>query len=208
MTTIRDDGSAVPRRAATDTASAAAKGASQADHQGGPSSREPTSAKAGTTADESLFSLLKGLGSALRMGLKDRVELLVLELRRARGAVSSLLLLAAISLVLAIGSWLLLVATAVMGLIALDFSWVAALGLLALVHAVGLAVAALRMRRLAQVVGLPGTRRHLTHLLGPGEEDLGDAENSAAARQGSGVTTPAATSSPGAPGVAGVAERR
>ena len=180
--------------------------ASQGAYQSGPSSRGPASAKAGSAADEPLFSLLKGLGSALRMGLKDRVELLVLELRRARGAVSSLLVLAAVALVLALGTWLLLVAAAVMGLIALDFSWVAALGLLALVHAIGLAVAALRMRRLAQVVGLPGTRRHLTHLLGPGEDEAGRAENSAAARQGSGVMTPTptppATSSPGAPGVA------
>lgn len=113
-------------------------------------------------SEESLIDLLQGLLHDLPGLLGDRVELLSLELKRAAAALAQIVMLVVALAVLALTAWLALWIGLARWLIALDVPWLPWLPVLLLVHALAIAVAWLRVRRLARLIALPATRRHLT----------------------------------------------
>ena len=118
--------------------------------------------------------LLQDIGSMLG----DRFELLAVEIDLAVAALlRSLLLLVALAVV-ALTAWLLFWSLLMAGLIALEFSWVGAVGL-AFVVQLGLIVwIALSLRRLSTLMKFSGSRRHwrfpLTGLKGTRSAPAGD----------------------------------
>jgi len=113
-------------------------------------------------AAASLLDLVQQLLHELPGLISDRVELLSLELGRAGAALAKMVALTIAVAILGITTWAALWAGVVMGLLALDWHWAAALGLVILANAGAVAWALLQMRRLAGLLKLPATRRHLT----------------------------------------------
>jgi hypothetical protein len=113
-------------------------------------------------AAASLLDLVQGLLHEVPGLISDRVELLSLELSRAGAALGKIVALTVAVAILGITAWTALWVGVVMGLLALDWHWAAALGVVVLGNAGALAWALLQMRRLAGLLKLPATRRHLT----------------------------------------------
>ena len=113
-------------------------------------------------AAASLLDLVQQLLRELPGLISDRVELLSLELSRAGAALGKIAVLAVAVAIFGITAWAALWTGVVMGLLALDWHWALALGVVVLVNAGAVAWAAMTMRRLAGLLKLPATRRHLT----------------------------------------------
>jgi hypothetical protein len=110
----------------------------------------------------SLLDLVQSLLHEVPGLISDRVELLSLELGRAGAALAKIVALTVAVAILGITAWAALWTGVVMGLLALDWHWALALGVVILANAGAIAWAALQMRRLAGLLKLPATRRHLT----------------------------------------------
>ena len=126
----------------------------------------PASARA-ALADErgatlSLLDLVQNLLHELPGLISDRVELLSLELSRAGAAMAKIAALTVAVAILGITAWAALWVGVVMGLLALDWHWALALGVVILANAGVAAWALLQMRRLSGLLKLRATRRHLT----------------------------------------------
>lgn len=131
------------------------------------SSDRPAAARRAAALEErgaaaSLLDLVQGLLHELPGLISDRVELLSLELSRAGQALAKIVALTVAVAILGITAWTALWVGVVMGLLALDWHWAVALGVVILGNAGALAWAVLQMRRLAGLLKLPATRRHLT----------------------------------------------
>jgi hypothetical protein len=122
---------------------------------------EPAAA-ASTSSPSSLLDLVQSLLHELPGLISDRVELLSLELGRAGAALAKIVVLTVAVAILGITAWAALWAGVVMGLLALDWHWALALGVVIVANAGALVWAALQVRRLAGLLKLPATRRHLT----------------------------------------------
>jgi uncharacterized membrane protein YqjE len=139
-----------------------ATGAPQAAEPGMPADKHAEGPFKKPPGAESILQLLKAMWQEVPGLLSDRVELLSLELERARGALVRIVALTVAAAVLGVTSWLLLWAAAIFGLLALglDILWT-----LLLVLGVNV-VATLWVVALARAqfprLGLPATRRHLT----------------------------------------------
>ena len=110
----------------------------------------------------SLLDLVQSLLHEVPGLISDRVELLSLELGRAGAALAKIVALTVAVAILGITAWAALWTGVVMGLLALDWHWALALGVVILVNAGAAAWAVMGMRRLAGLLKLPATRRHLT----------------------------------------------
>jgi len=110
----------------------------------------------------SLLDLVQSLLHEVPGLISDRVELLSLELGRAGAALAKIVALTVAVAILGITAWAALWTGVVMGLLALDWHWALALGVVIVANAGAIAWAAFQMRRLAGLLKLPATRRHLT----------------------------------------------
>jgi uncharacterized membrane protein YqjE len=110
----------------------------------------------------SMLELLKSIWQEVPGLLSDRVELLSLELERARSALLQILALTVAAGVLGVTSWLLLWAGAIFGLLALGLDILWTLLLVLVVNVVATLWVIARARALFPRLGLPATRRHLT----------------------------------------------
>lgn len=113
-------------------------------------------------ASVSLLDLVQSLLRELPGLISDRVELLSLELGRAAAALGKIAALTVAAAILGITAWAALWVGVVMGLLALDWHWAVALGIVILANGGAAVWAVLQMRRLAGLLKLPATRRHLT----------------------------------------------
>jgi hypothetical protein len=113
-------------------------------------------------AASSLLDLVQSLLHEVPGLISDRVELLALELSRAGAALGKIVALTVAVAILGITAWAGFWAGVVMGLLALDWHWAVALGIVIIANAGALAWALLQMRRLGGLLKLPATRRHLT----------------------------------------------
>ena len=129
----------------------AASGAAPPRPDAAPPPREP-----------SLLAQWQALWKELPGLLNDRVELLALELQRARSVLVQALALTIVAAILGVTAWLLLWAVAVLGMVLAGLAPLAALLAALLVNAAAAAWAVARVRRLLPLVQLPATRRHLT----------------------------------------------
>lgn len=93
--------------------------------------------------------------------LHDRVELLALELQRARQVLGQIMVLLVVAAILAVTAWLALWVGVAVGLVELGLHWAAALSLMLALHAGAAWLAIARIRRLLPLLSLPATRRHL-----------------------------------------------
>jgi uncharacterized membrane protein YqjE len=92
----------------------------------------------------------------------DRVELLALELRRAGMTLTQLLALGAVALLLGLTAWFALWVLVAGGLYALGMHWAFALLIVLAINLAGAVWSLMHMRRIAPLLGLPATRRHLS----------------------------------------------
>lgn len=130
---------------------------------GQPGTTRPPPARADERAAAvSLLDLVQSLLREVPGLISDRVELLSLELGRAGAALAKIVALTVAVAILGITAWAALWTGVVMGLLALDWHWALALGVVILANAGAIVWAALQMRRLAGLLKLPATRRHLT----------------------------------------------
>lgn len=124
---------------------------------------DPRSAPVGRgAAAPSTIDLVQALLHDLPGLVSDRVELFALELARAGSALAKIVALTVAVAILGITAWLALWAGVVMMLVELDLHWAMALALVILVNAAAVAIALMQVRRLARLLRLPATRRHLT----------------------------------------------
>ncbi len=139
-----------------------ATGAPGAAMPGMPADRQADGPAAKPPGAASMLQLLKSMWQEVPGLLSDRVELLSLELERARTALLQIVALTVAAAVLGVTSWLLLWAGVIFGLLALglDILWTLLLVLLVNVAATLWVIA--RARALFPRLGLPATRRHLT----------------------------------------------
>ncbi len=110
----------------------------------------------------SLLDLVQSLLHEVPGLISDRVELLALELGRAGAALGKIVALTVAVAILGITAWAALWTGVVLGLLALGWHWAVALGIVIVGNGAALAWALLQMRRLAGLLKLPATRRHLT----------------------------------------------
>lgn len=110
----------------------------------------------------SLLGLVQSLLHEVPGLISDRVELLSLELGRAGEALAKIVALTVAVAILGITAWAALWVGVVMGLLALDWHWALALGVVIVANVGAIVWAAFQMRRLAGLLKLPATRRHLT----------------------------------------------
>ena len=113
-------------------------------------------------AAASLLGLVQDLLHEVPGLISDRVELLALELGRAGAALAKIAALTLAAAILGITAWAALWVGVVMGLLALDWHWAVALGVVILVNAAAVAWALVQVKHLAGLLRLPATRRHLT----------------------------------------------
>lgn len=134
------------------------------DAPAAPSSPSPSPPSRGAETappGEPLFASVKSLLHELPGLIGDRVELLSLELERAGRALAQIAMLIVASAVLAVTAWLALWLGVGLLLIELGLSSATVLLGLVVVHGIAIAVALHRARRLARLLSLPATRRHL-----------------------------------------------
>ena len=128
------------------------------DDTAAPGAAPPRPDAAPPPREPSLLAQWQALWRELPGLLNDRVELLALELQRARSVLVQALALTIVAAILGVTAWLLLWAVAVLGMVLAGLAPLAAL----LVNAAAAAWAVARVRRLLPLVQLPATRRHLT----------------------------------------------
>ena len=124
--------------------------------------RPPPSRLDERAAAVSLLDLVQSLLHEVPGLISDRVELLSLELSRAGAALAKMVALTLAVAIFGITAWAALWTGVVMGLLALGWHWALALGVVILANIGAIVWAALQMRRLAGLLKLPATRRHLT----------------------------------------------
>jgi hypothetical protein len=108
---------------------------------------------------ETLMALLQGLLHDLPGLVADRVELFALELERATRALAQIALLLVALTALGLTAWVALWIGFAEMLVRAGVPW---LPVLLGVHALAIWLAVQRLRRLASMLSLPATRRHLT----------------------------------------------
>lgn len=113
-------------------------------------------------APPSLMQLAQRLLHELPGLLSDRIELLSLELERAKGALGRIVILIVAAAVLGVTAWLAAWAVVFLALLALGLPPLAALLIILVINALTAWWALQRARKLSGVVSLPATRRHLT----------------------------------------------
>jgi uncharacterized membrane protein YqjE len=110
---------------------------------------------------ESLLQTARGLWEELRGTVSDRVELLTLELQRAAGALTQIIVLVVAAAILTVTAWLVLWAGIVVTLMALGMHIAGALLMVLAFNVLAVLVAVSRVRKLLPRLSLPATRRHL-----------------------------------------------
>jgi len=123
-----------------------------------------TAASPGASAPPppSWLASLQGLVHELPGLISDRIELLSLELQRAGQVLAQIVALIVAAAILAVTAWLALWGGVTVALIEAGLHWAAASAIVLVINlgACGWAVA--RVRKLAPLLQLPATRRHLT----------------------------------------------
>lgn len=94
--------------------------------------------------------------------VSDRVQLLTLELRRARQALGRLVMLAVAAALLGLTAWFALWIGLLMAAMQFEYGWAWMLALILVLNVGGAWLAVLRIRRLAVFLALPATVRRLT----------------------------------------------
>ncbi len=105
---------------------------------------------------------LRGLTHELPGLIGDRIELLSLELRRAGLTLARMVALIVAASILGVTAWLALWACAVGALMAAGLHWSAALLLVLVINLGACAWALVQVRKLAPLLQLPITRKHLS----------------------------------------------
>ena len=105
--------------------------------------------------------------------LSDRVQLLSLELRRARQALAQIVALVLMAAILAGTAWLALWVGIVAALVRAGLAWPLACLLVVMLNLAAAVWAAMRVKALAPLLALPATLRRLTHSDGR-EDDAAD----------------------------------
>ena len=123
---------------------------------------EPGAQAAAAPQPPALSDSLQGLLRELPGLVSDRVELLSLELHRSGLALSRIVALVLMAALLGGTAWLMLWVLAIGALVlAAGLHWALALGLALLLNLVGAWLALAQVRRLAALLPLQATRRHL-----------------------------------------------
>lgn len=94
--------------------------------------------------------------------VSDRVQLLTLELRRARQALGRIVVLAVAAALLALTAWFALWIGLLMAAMQFEYGWAWMLALILVLNVGGAWFAVQRIRRLALFLALPATLRRLT----------------------------------------------
>ena len=94
--------------------------------------------------------------------ISDRIELLSLELQRAGKVLAQIVALIVAAAILAVTAWLALWGGVMVALIDAGLHWAAALLIVLVINLGACWWAVSRVRRLAPLLQLPATRRHLT----------------------------------------------
>ena len=113
-------------------------------------------------AAASFLQVLLDLLNELPGIVSDRVQLLTLELRRARQALARIVLLAVAAALLALTAWFALWVGLLIAAIRFEYGWAWMLALILIVNIGGAWFAVARIRRLALFLALPATVRRLT----------------------------------------------
>jgi hypothetical protein len=111
---------------------------------------------------DSLLSALQALWRELPGLVSDRVELLSLELHRAGVALAQIVAMVVVAAILGVTAWLALWTGVVLALLAAGLHWAIALVVVLVVNVVSIWLAIARVKKLAPLLKLPATRRHLT----------------------------------------------
>ncbi len=152
---------------------------------------EPVQPRAGAPATASPWQALSDLLRELPGLVSDRFNLFSLELKRTGVATVHIVALGLGAAILLATAWLALWAGVVVGLMQSGVHWAFAFGLVLLANVGGAAWAVLRIKRLAPLLGMPATLRHLSFAPAPAAPIHGKAEpqdkaepNAAAAHAG------------------------
>ena len=129
----------------------------------------------GAAPPADMLGTLQGLLRELPGLVSDRVELLSLELQRAGQVLAQIVALIVAAAILGVTAWLALWSGVVLALIAAGLHWAAASSIVLLINLAACWAAVARVRRLAPLLRLPATRRHLT--LGPSAPAPGTGPN-------------------------------
>ena len=116
---------------------------------------------------ESLLQALMGLAKELPALVSDRLELLALELHRARNAMVQIVMLVVAAAILGVTAWLALWCGVAAWLVSLGLAWPLSLLAVLALNLIAAWVAIARVRSLVPRLGLPATRRHLSFSLKP-----------------------------------------
>lgn len=116
---------------------------------------------------ESLLQAVKGLVKELPALVSDRLELLALELQRARNAMVQIVMLVVAAAILGVTAWLALWCGVAAWLVSLGLAWPLSLLAVLALNLIAAWVAIARVRSLVPRLGLPATRRHLSFSLKP-----------------------------------------
>lgn len=114
--------------------------------------------KAATSFLQTVFDLLNELPGIV----SDRVQLLTLELRRARQALGRIVLLGVAAALLALTAWFALWIGLLIAAMQFEYGWAWMLALILILNVGGAWLAVARIRRLAAFLALPATVRRLT----------------------------------------------
>jgi len=114
--------------------------------------------KSATSFLQLVFDLLNELPGIV----SDRVQLLTLELKRARRAFGQIVVLGVAAALLALTAWFALWAGLMIGAMQFEYGWAWMLALILALNIGGAWFAVARIRRLAAFLALPATVRRLT----------------------------------------------
>lgn len=117
---------------------------------------------AGAGAPPSLLQSLRSLVADLQGQLSDRVHLFSLEMKRAGLALAQMVALVVAASLFALTAWLALWIGLAAALIAWGLAWGWVWLVVLALNVAGIAFALQRARRLAHLLTLPATKRHLT----------------------------------------------
>lgn len=137
---------------------------------------EPVQPRAGAPATASPWQALSDLLRELPGLVSDRLHLFSLELKRTGVATVHIVALGLGAAILLATAWLALWAGVVVGLMQSGVHWAFAFGLVLLANGGGAAWAVLRIKRLAPLLGMPATLRHLSFAPAPAVPIRGKAE--------------------------------
>lgn len=145
-------------------------------------------------AEPSVAQLLLALWHDLPGLISDRVLLLALELRRARGSFVRMAILVVVGSILAATAWIALWALVTVILLAMGMPWYGAFSLILVLNGVGAWIAIGRASALVNDLTLPATMRRLTLAPSttPHSDDAGGDSRASNAESGhpAGGTTP------------------